>query len=327
MSLVSASAANLEELDSFSLDSIQSELTNWQQIVFYGDMDGSSNPRDTGKDQSSRPPLTMPSTSAPSATRDESHPGTFTTVHPPPNNNPLLTAPPHVTPEAYNYLIHTLLALQQSAVQQHYPQHAGSYLHANPPGQYTQPGPSTYGWPIPPGGPLPVSNINETSAGVPSMYQHDPSLLFQNTIPQMMMPQSQSTTQDVDAVPSTSTGENPEQTDEAISIAEDKRRRNTAASARFRIKKKLKTLNLERTVADLTGRTEELEREAADLRRENGWLKEIVLLKSRSAGGFGPAAAQPVESNRLRESQEGDGGSSSSGQGESGEKGKGKGTG
>ncbi|KAL1738640.1 hypothetical protein HDZ31DRAFT_16016, partial [Schizophyllum fasciatum] len=57
---------------------------------------------------------------------------------------------------------------------------------------------------------------------------------------------------------------------------EEKRRRNTAASARFRIKKKQKTLNLERSVADLTGRAEELEKEAADLRRENGWLREIV---------------------------------------------------
>ncbi|KDQ54812.1 hypothetical protein JAAARDRAFT_105377, partial [Jaapia argillacea MUCL 33604] len=58
---------------------------------------------------------------------------------------------------------------------------------------------------------------------------------------------------------------------------EDKRRRNTAASARFRIKKKQKVLNLERTVSDLTGRAEDLEREATELRRENGWLKEIIM--------------------------------------------------
>jgi hypothetical protein len=32
-------------------------------------------------------------------------------------------------------------------------------------------------------------------------------------------------------------------------------------------------------VSELTGRADELEREAADLRRENGWLKEIVMLK------------------------------------------------
>lgn len=38
-------------------------------------------------------------------------------------------------------------------------------------------------------------------------------------------------------------------------------------------------MNLERTVSDLTSRATELEREVADLRRENGWLKEIVMLK------------------------------------------------
>jgi len=70
--------------------------------------------------------------------------------------------------------------------------------------------------------------------------------------------------------------------DEVTAIAEDKRRRNTAASARFRIKKKQWTLNLERTVADLAGRAEELEREAADLRKENSWLKEIVLLRGKA---------------------------------------------
>ncbi|KAF5384004.1 hypothetical protein D9757_006991 [Collybiopsis confluens] len=70
-----------------------------------------------------------------------------------------------------------------------------------------------------------------------------------------------------------------------LNISEDKRRRNTAASARFRIKKKIRNLNLERTVSDLNGRADELEKEAADLRRENGWLKEIVMLKgSRLAG-------------------------------------------
>ena len=42
---------------------------------------------------------------------------------------------------------------------------------------------------------------------------------------------------------------------------------------------------MERTVSDLTGRVGELEQEAADLRRENGWLKEIVMLKSGRVSG------------------------------------------
>lgn len=78
-----------------------------------------------------------------------------------------------------------------------------------------------------------------------------------------------------------------------------------APIARFRIKKKLKSLNLERTVGDLTGRTEELEREANDLRRENAWLKEIVLLKGRNlaASNTGSQAAAP---RNQHEETEGD---------------------
>ncbi|TCD68838.1 hypothetical protein EIP91_009705 [Steccherinum ochraceum] len=89
-----------------------------------------------------------------------------------------------------------------------------------------------------------------------------------------------------------------------IVIAEDKRRRNTAASARFRVKKKQWTLNLERSITDLSGRVEELEREAAELRRENGWLKEIVMLKSKrfgSGAGSAEQEASPSSSEERRD--------------------------
>ncbi|KAI8983419.1 hypothetical protein BD414DRAFT_418338 [Trametes punicea] len=109
---------------------------------------------------------------------------------------------------------------------------------------------------------------------------------------------------------------------EAIAIAEDKRRRNTAASARFRIKKKLWTLNLERTISDLSGRVEELEREAAELRRENGWLKEIVMLKSKRFAGVVPDLEPPPSLSAASGSEagqtgaSGDGGSGSETQGQ-----------
>ncbi|EEB91936.1 hypothetical protein MPER_09631, partial [Moniliophthora perniciosa FA553] len=88
-------------------------------------------------------------------------------------------------------------------------------------------------------------------------------------------------------------------------IAEDKRRRNTAASARFRVKKKMRNLNLERTVSELSGRADTLEREAADLRRENGWLKEIVMLKgSRLAGiDISPHTIPTAESSSQAQKQ------------------------
>jgi hypothetical protein len=38
---------------------------------------------------------------------------------------------------------------------------------------------------------------------------------------------------------------------------------------------------LEQTITELSGRAEELEKEAAELRKENGWLKEMVIMKSR----------------------------------------------
>ncbi|CCO32953.1 Regulatory protein cys-3 [Rhizoctonia solani AG-1 IB] len=71
--------------------------------------------------------------------------------------------------------------------------------------------------------------------------------------------------------------------EEVQAITEDKRRRNTAASARFRVKKKQRTMELERAVVELEGRADELEKEAVELRRENGWLKEMVILKGRKA--------------------------------------------
>lgn len=45
---------------------------------------------------------------------------------------------------------------------------------------------------------------------------------------------------------------------------------------------------MERTVTSLSRRVDELEREAAELRRENGWLKEIVMLRTRRLTSGGP---------------------------------------
>ena len=86
----------------------------------------------------------------------------------------------------------------------------------------------------------------------------------------------------------------------AISAAEDKRRRNTAASARFRMKKKEREAALEKKAKDLEGRVNELERECEGLRRENGWLKGLVV---------GVTGAQPVSTGKKRSRAELDAGS------------------
>ena len=72
-----------------------------------------------------------------------------------------------------------------------------------------------------------------------------------------------------------------------LTAAEDKRRRNTAASARFRQKKKEREAALESKAKELELKVTELERECEALRRENGWLKGLVV-------GVTGAAQQPT---------------------------------
>ncbi|EPY51972.1 transcription factor Zip1 [Schizosaccharomyces cryophilus OY26] len=57
---------------------------------------------------------------------------------------------------------------------------------------------------------------------------------------------------------------------------EDKRRRNTAASARFRIKKKQKEQQLERTAKELSEKMAALEARIGELEMENTWLKGLI---------------------------------------------------
>ncbi|KAI6109799.1 hypothetical protein F5141DRAFT_808779 [Pisolithus sp. B1] len=87
--------------------------------------------------------------------------------------------------------------------------------------------------------------------------------------------------------------ESPSQT---FAAAEDKRRRNTAASARFRLKKKEREAALERRAKELEERVLELERECEGLRRENGWLKGLVV----GVTGAGAAQQQPQQQQQQK---------------------------
>ena len=65
-----------------------------------------------------------------------------------------------------------------------------------------------------------------------------------------------------------------------VAAEEDKRRRNTAASARFRIKKKQRDQTLEKTVKDVTDKNSELEAKVTELELENRWLKNLITDKN-----------------------------------------------
>jgi hypothetical protein len=79
------------------------------------------------------------------------------------------------------------------------------------------------------------------------------------------------------------TGENPNIEDASrMAAEEDKRRRNTAASARFRVKKKQREQALEKSAKEMTDKVSALEGRINQLETENKWLKNLVMEKSES---------------------------------------------
>ncbi|GAC99542.1 possible bZIP transcription factor [Pseudozyma hubeiensis SY62] len=106
---------------------------------------------------------------------------------------------------------------------------------------------------------------------------------------------------------------NPEADAEAnrLAIEEDKRRRNTAASARFRIKKKQREAALESAAKELQQRMADLEAENARLRTENGWLKSLITVRPDQAmpGGLDQSAVPNPFSNLAGPSGSGSRGS------------------
>ncbi|KAM0329112.1 hypothetical protein ACHAPQ_006821 [Fusarium lateritium] len=61
---------------------------------------------------------------------------------------------------------------------------------------------------------------------------------------------------------------------------EDKRRRNTAASARFRIKKKQREQALEKSAKEMSDKVSALEGKVNQLEMENKWLKNLLVEKN-----------------------------------------------
>ncbi|RUP46194.1 hypothetical protein BC936DRAFT_147232 [Jimgerdemannia flammicorona] len=64
-----------------------------------------------------------------------------------------------------------------------------------------------------------------------------------------------------------------------LAAEEDKRRRNTAASARFRIKKKQREQALERTAREMSSKADLLENRVRELEMEIKWLRGLIVEK------------------------------------------------
>jgi TolA-binding protein len=65
---------------------------------------------------------------------------------------------------------------------------------------------------------------------------------------------------------------------------DDKRRRNTAASARFRVKKKQREQALEKQSKEMVDKVSSLEGRIQQLEMENQWLKGLITEKSGAKG-------------------------------------------
>ncbi|KAK5943952.1 hypothetical protein PMZ80_003233 [Knufia obscura] len=88
-----------------------------------------------------------------------------------------------------------------------------------------------------------------------------------------------------------------------VAAEEDKRRRNTAASARFRVKKKQREQALEKTLKEAQDKSSKLEARVSQLEVENQWLKNLITEKNGLSSKAEIAAAYE---EHQRESEERD---------------------
>ena len=89
-----------------------------------------------------------------------------------------------------------------------------------------------------------------------------------------------------------------------LAAEEDKRRRNTAASARFRVKKKAREQALEKREKELSDKVSALESRISSLETENKWLRELVMEKNGGSDSVVSALLEKGKSDSARKAGE-----------------------
>lgn len=97
--------------------------------------------------------------------------------------------------------------------------------------------------------------------------------------PQPASARSNDKRKDDSAAPTPGRGANLEEASR-VAAEEDKRRRNTAASARFRVKKKQREQALEKSAKEMGEKVSSLESRVSQLETENKWLKNLLVEKN-----------------------------------------------
>jgi len=92
-----------------------------------------------------------------------------------------------------------------------------------------------------------------------------------------------------------------------VAAEEDKRRRNTAASARFRVKKKQREQALERSAKEMSDKVAALEGKINQLETENKWLKGLITERNESKEDIAALWKKFQETSERRGSERKDG--------------------
>ena len=89
-----------------------------------------------------------------------------------------------------------------------------------------------------------------------------------------------------------------------VAAEEDKRRRNTAASARFRVKKKQREQALEKSAKEMSDKVAALEGRINQLETENKWLKNLIVEKNENKDDIATLWKKYSQETSERKSEE-----------------------
>ncbi|KAJ4136094.1 hypothetical protein NW768_003702 [Fusarium equiseti] len=125
-----------------------------------------------------------------------------------------------------------------------------------------------------------TQNFAAMQPSAPTSYQPVPQQQQAPHFAQPAAPQLSTERRDSEAAPGAGRGSVNLEEASRHAAEEDKRRRNTAASARFRIKKKQREQALEKSAKEMSEKVSVLESKVSQLETENKWLKNLLVDKN-----------------------------------------------
>jgi len=125
-----------------------------------------------------------------------------------------------------------------------------------------------------------TQNFAALQPSAPASYQPVPQQQQAPHFAQPAAPQLSSERRDSETAPAAGRGSVNLEEASRHAAEEDKRRRNTAASARFRIKKKQREQALEKSAKEMSEKVSVLESKVSQLETENKWLKNLLVDKN-----------------------------------------------